>query len=99
MNTAKMLTSKEVQKAMGVSHVTVYNWRTAELLKAERKEGSRSVYFAPSQVLKLAKQRGIDLNMDKINKILAARKPAKPGPKPAAKKAARKPGRKVAAKH
>ncbi len=84
--TSKMLTSKEVQEALGLSHMTIYNWRNSGKLTTHQVKGQRNVYFAPKQIVALAKEVGVKLTLTDVASILKQRKAVRPGPKPAAKK-------------
>jgi hypothetical protein len=100
MNTAKMMTGPEVQSALGMSHMSIYNMRASKELKEQREtKTSRNVFYEPRDVVTVAKARGITLSLKDCQKIMAARETTKPGPKPAKKAAAKKaPAKKAQAK-
>lgn len=89
MATAKILTSKQVQTAFGVAHMTIHNWRkgtaTKDPLPCELSDPEAvkpRISFRVIALKQWAKRNGVEFAVDPESLITEVEAPAsKPGPK------------------
>lgn len=90
MSKAATLTTKQLQQAFGVAHMTVYNWRQGTATKdalpfevSDPKAVKPRISYKVSVVKAWAKRNGVDFAVAP-EKILASTgaRDGKPGPKP-----------------
>ena len=74
------LTTKDLQKMLGVSHMSIHNWRSREADPLPSKSEGRNIFFSPSRTLAWAKRNGVEVTTQ-LDELTASVK-VKPGPKP-----------------
>lgn len=79
------LTTADLQKAFGVTGMTVHNWRkgTPQRPALPAESDGRRVVFSAEAVRRWAVKAGVPVADESA--LLAGTAPGKPGPKPAAK--------------